>query len=128
MKKMCRCFKEGAHGFRIQYLFPFEELESGEVEVDDPPIFSWRFESREEFNKYFIEVDDKGQAVYSDQLIWVTEGDREIPIANMSEDFIVQCLIWLGSNPLTFIKDGVGIHEWMLALSSELKKRKGGKK
>lgn len=126
MKKMCRCFKEGYHGFLQHRVYLFSEVEGGGVVVIDPPVESLKFESLEEFNWYFIEIDDKGHAVHSDQLVWVTEGGRGISIANMTSDFIIQCIIWLGSNPITFIKDGVGIHEWMLAFGSELEKRKGG--
>lgn len=123
--RRCRCIKTGKGGFHPGWMYPFEEDVDGSITVDDPPAFSFRFKDKLAFAMEFVEVNSAGDALISEDMLWKTENGREIPVANMTSDHILNCLKWIGFGAdMDDVKDGFTVREWLHSFSKELENRK----
>ena len=128
--RRCRCIKKGLGGFHIGWGYPFEENSDGSFTVDDGPGFSFRFNDKGAFSVEFIEVNEAGDAMISESMLWVTESGRDLPVANMTTAHIINCLKWIGfgADSMHDLKDGFTVREWLHSFSKELEKRNSGEK
>lgn len=125
--RLCRCIMQNKKEYHPYWVYPFEAKADGSYVVDDPPCVEWSFESYEEFNKFFVEIDDDGRALVAvngdpGDMAWETENSGWVYLRDMTNIHIYNCMVWLADADHSEVKDGYTIKEWLMALSSQLKK------